>query len=338
MELAAKVLAVAAPELEPPDSVRQQARSAEAHRVDLGRSRGPGGPGGGRGTQRRRPRERGGHRPADPGRRGCSGIGPGRYRVRPGCPQRTGGPGHARAREPGQGPGARRCRGGGARGHRRRGGAGACGPCTWRSRGPPSASRSSTHAPCPSLSAEPVAPRPLRRRGSGGRAQRPGGRRLPGPGGPVGVRARTGGPPRRRRGQRAGVPGGRRPAVSLLVPREPAARSHRGRSRAPAEPRIASGCIFHAGAASRPRRPGPARRAPRRPGDGRVVPHAHGIRPRVRGLVRLLRRRRPLGRGRGAHAARAAAIGGRAAWPRGGCPLGQADRPPLGGHARADLR
>ena len=124
MDLAAKVLRVAAPDLRPPDSVRQ---AGDAPRIIARRSRGSRGPGragGRRGARCGRPRQRGGDRTVDAGRRGGGRARRGGHRVRQSGAQRPRAAGHARAREPGQGPRARRGAGGRAGRHRRRGGPG----------------------------------------------------------------------------------------------------------------------------------------------------------------------------------------------------------------------
>ena len=124
MALATKVLALAAPDLTPPTSVRQEGeepRFVEAPVGAIAASRRRAGPDR---APRRRSRQRGGDRPRLVGRRGRRRVRSAGRRVRTGRPERAQQPDHRRTRAPRQGPRARRLRRRGTRGHPRRRGAG----------------------------------------------------------------------------------------------------------------------------------------------------------------------------------------------------------------------
>ena len=125
MALATKVLALAAPDLTPPSSVRQEGEEPRFVEAPAGRHRGG----------RRSSRRSSSARAVDPGsvavivpdslrRRGRRRLRGAGHRVRPGRPQRPRQPDHPRAGQPGEGPRARRLGRGRAGRHRRGGGAG----------------------------------------------------------------------------------------------------------------------------------------------------------------------------------------------------------------------
>ena len=288
--------AVAAPDLQPPDSVRQEGDAPRIVAVDPGRARRPGG-------ARSRPRSATRSTPAawrSSPRDSlvdevAAGARRGRHRVRPGRPQRPRQPGHPRAGQPGQGPRARRRRGGRAGGHRRRGGAGPPGPLRRAHPGhqaardrprPPPPRAAPLTAGFPRQDSGVRAQRePLRRRGGRRGPQRPRGRRLPGPG--RGYRCASSSEP-----------------TTWAVPRS-AAGSSQASTPASRATRTWSACCPTAscadlglGSASHPDRSHRSRRcagsggrtwacssSASGPGDGRVVPRAHRIRRGVRGVA-----------------------------------------------------